>query len=335
MVLVDGSSGEIIVDPSDAELASVGHLEEEAVHSGGAGRTADGHPIALLANVATPDTVTAAARAGAEGIGLFRTEFCFLDRLEAPSIDEQIAAYRRVFDAFAGRKVTIRTLDAGSDKPLPFVTAPNEPNPALGVRGYRTSADHPEVLDAQLAAIEAAAAVSDAEVWVMAPMVATPEEAAEFASRCHEHNLSTVGVMVETPSAALMAGEILAHVDFISLGTNDLAQYTMAADRTLGAVARMNDPFQPAVLRMIRIACDGAAAAGKPVGLCGEAAADPALATVLVGLGVSSLSMTPRALGPVRSALAGVSLSRCRELAEQACGARTAEAARAVVLASR
>ena len=309
MVLVDGTTGDLIVDPDPEQRATAATTQQRTTVPD-AGRTADGHAVPLLANVASADTVAAALEAGAEGVGLFRTEFCFLGRTEAPSLEEQIAAYRPVFAGFSGNKVVIRTLDAGADKPLPFVTADDEPNPALGVRGYRTRVAHPELLDAQLDAIAAAAAAEHAEVQVMAPMIATVDEAAEFAALCHEHGIATVGVMIETPSAAIMAREILAEVDFVSLGTNDLTQYTLAADRTLGSLAALGDPWQPSVLRLIRSVCE--ASSGKPVGVCGEAAADPQLAVVLVGLGVSSLSMSPRSRGPVATALKAVTLGQCR-----------------------
>ncbi|MEO9014466.1 MAG: phosphoenolpyruvate--protein phosphotransferase [Terrimesophilobacter sp.] len=324
-VLVDGTTGEIVIDPTAEQLAAIAAAgERHPVLEPGS--TADGHSVPLLANIGSADAVAAALAEGAEGIGLFRTEFSFLGRTEAPTVPEQIAAYRKVFAAFAGKKVVVRTLDAGADKPLPFVTDQSEPNPALGVRGYRTAAGHPQVLADQLAAIAAAAAEEQARVQVMAPMIATAEEAAEFATLCHGHGIAVVGVMVEIPAAAIMAREIFAEVDFVSLGTNDLTQYTMAADRTLGALAALGDPWQPSVLRLIRMLRDGAG--DKPVGVCGEAAADPLLAVVLVGLGVTSLSMSPRSRGPVATALKAVTLNQCRRAAQAACAARTPTDAR-------
>jgi phosphotransferase system enzyme I (PtsI) len=284
--------------------------------------------VQLLANVASPASVAAAIEANAEGVGLFRTEFLFLDRAEAPSVEEQSNAYGTVFAAFAGRRVIVRTLDAGADKPLAFVTAAHEANPALGIRGYRTTWRRPELIDDQLRAIALAAGAHSAQVEVMAPMIDTPDEAADFAHRCAQHGLTSVGVMIETPAAAITAPEIFAFVDFVSLGTNDLAQYTMAADREVGDLALLNDPWQPAVLRMMRLAFEAGAEAGKPVSVCGEAAADPMLAAVLVGLGASSLSMSPRALGHVGELLGSVSIAECREAAINAVGARTGQAAR-------
>ena len=328
IVLVDGTLGILTINPSETQIAEARAQAGAVVAFDGSGTTSDGHRVQLLANVGSPASVDAALAAGAEGIGLFRTEFLFLDRAEAPSVDEQVAAYASVFESFSGRRVLIRTLDAGGDKPLAFVTTAGETNPALGVRGYRTTWRRPELLDDQLRAIALAAERTSAVVQVMAPMIDTPDEAADFAHRCAQHGLDSVGVMIETPAAAITAPEIFALVDFVSLGTNDLAQYTMAADREIGDLALLNDPWQPAVLRMMRLAFDAGAAAGKPVSVCGEAAADPMLAAVLVGLGASSLSMSPRALGHVGELLGGVSLDECRTASVAALGARNSQEAR-------
>jgi phosphotransferase system enzyme I (PtsI) len=192
--------------------------------------------------VGDPASARAAANAGAEGVGLFRTEFLFLDAAQEPAVAEQEAAYADVFGAFPRRKVVLRTLDAGADKPLAFLDQGEEPNPALGVRGLRVAFDRPEILDRQLAAAAAAAERTSAEVWVMAPMVALAAEAAWFTERVRRHGLRTAGVMVEVPAAALCAEEILEVADFASIGTNDVAQYTMAADRMAGPLAGLNDP---------------------------------------------------------------------------------------------
>jgi phosphotransferase system enzyme I (PtsI) len=333
VVLVDGSSGQVVTDPSDDEIAAV--REERARESvfDGTGATADGHRVALLANVGDPRDIDAAVEANAEGVGLFRTEFCFLERTEPPTVEEQVTAYRRVLTAFAGKKVVVRTLDAGADKPLPFLAATDEPNPALGVRGYRTTTRSPEIVDDQLAALAQAAQAEEADVWVMAPMIATPQEAEEFVARARSHDLPMAGVMVEVPSAAVCADDVLAHAQFASIGTNDLAQYALAADRTLGEVAVLNDPWQPALLRLIRMTCSAAGERDRPVGVCGEAAADPALACVLVGMGITSLSMTPRAIAAVAAALNRVSREDCARLAQIALRARGPEEARRAVRA--
>ncbi len=330
-VLVDGGAGSVVRDPDPDAVAAARHRDSARREFDGHGRTADGVPVQLMANVADPDGARAAAEAGAEGVGLFRTEFCFLGRAAEPSVAEQVNAYRRVLGAFPGKRVVVRTLDAGADKPLGFVTADDEPNPALGVRGLRTAGRHPDVLDRQLRAIAEAAAAEDAEVWVMAPMVATPGEARDFVAACAAHGLSQAGVMVEVPAAAIRSRSVFEHAAFGSLGTNDLIQYTMAADRVLGELAALSTPWQPAVLELVRATCEGAAAHDRPVGVCGEAASDPALAPVLVGLGVTSLSMTIRALGDVAAVLAATTSDECAELARLACDQPDAESARAAV----
>ena len=338
LVYLDGAAGTIIVNPGAPQVAAADAWAAAAASLAvfdGNGRTADGHLVPLLANVGGAADAVKAAEAGAQGVGLLRTEFCFLGRDTEPSIEEQVAAYRGVFDAFAGQKVVVRTLDAGADKPLPFLTDPSEPNPALGVRGYRTDLTSPGVLARQLSAIAAAADGSDAEVWVMAPMISTADEAGNFAALCAAAGLKTPGVMVEVPSAALMAENILNHVDFVSLGTNDLTQYVMAADRQLGSLSALNSPWQPAVLQLVRLTVAGSAAEGhnKSVGVCGEAAADPALAVVLIGLGVSTLSMTARSLSAVGTVLGSVTLERAQELAKLALAAPSATDGRAAVRA--
>lgn len=347
VVFVDGSAGTVSTEPADTEHAAVAVWKEKASLLDvfdGVGQLADGTLIPLLANVGGAKDAQEAAAANAQGVGLLRTEFCFLGNSTEPSHEDQVAAYKGVFEAFPGKKVVVRTLDAGADKPLPFLTDTTEPNPALGVRGYRTDLTTPGVLARQLAAIADAAGSTQAEVWVMAPMISTPAEATDFAALCTAAGLRVPGVMVEVPSAALTSRHILNHVEFASLGTNDLTQYAMAADRQLGPLAALNDPWQPAVLALIQATVEGAVeqakhsasletSAPKPVGVCGESAADPALAVVLVGLGVSSLSMTPRALAAVAAVLRTVSLAEAKVLAYRAVGASSAAEARELVRA--
>jgi phosphoenolpyruvate-protein phosphotransferase (PTS system enzyme I) len=344
VVLVDGANGEVVADPGDELIADAGRRREaqaeRRARSHGPGRTADGVSIPLLVNLGGPGDLAAAAGTDAEGVGLLRTEFLFLDRPTAPTFEEQRDAYRSVFEAFAGRRVVVRTLDVGADKPLAYLPQPEEPNPALGVRGLRLAKANPALLDDQLRAIAEAAAGSGADVWVMAPMVATVEEARAFAAAARAHGLPRVGVMIEVPSAALMASRILAEVDFASIGTNDLAQYTLAADRLAGELAELLDPWQPALLRLIAESAAAGAGSGsgsegsgskRPVGVCGEAASDPMLALVLVGLGITSLSMAPACIPDVRAALAERTLEECRALARAALDASSAVTARAAV----
>ncbi|AIY02120.1 phosphoenolpyruvate-protein phosphotransferase [Arthrobacter sp. PAMC 25486] len=347
LVFVDGSAGVVSTEPGDSERSAVAVWEEKSSLLSvfdGEGQLADGTLIPLLANVGGAKDAGEAAAANAQGVGLLRTEFCFLGNSTEPGHDDQVAAYKGVFDAFPGKKVVVRTLDAGADKPLPFLTDSTEPNPALGVRGYRTDLTTPGVLARQLAAIAAAAAAASAEVWVMAPMISTSAEAADFAALCTAAGLRIPGVMVEVPSAALTARHILDQVEFASLGTNDLTQYAMAADRQLGTLAGLNDPWQPAVLALVQATVEGAisqakhsvsleTSSPKPVGVCGESAADPALAVVLAGLGVSTLSMTPRALPAVAAVLRTVTLEQARALADRAVAAPSAAEARKLVRA--
>lgn len=328
-ILVNGATGHVVAGPTPQQRLAASASVTAVLLSRGPGRTQDGHPVSLLANIAGPGDARAALDADAEGVGLFRTEFAFLERSTAPSLDEQKNLYTKVLTQFAGKKVVARTLDAGADKPLPFLPMGAEENPALGMRGLRTRARFPELLETQLAALAAAAHDTGADLWVMAPMVATVEEAEQFAALTRSHGIQMPGAMIEIPSAALRAGDILSEVGFVSIGTNDLAQYTLAADRMLGAVAPLLDPWQPALLDLVSAAAS--AADGKPIGVCGEAAADPLLALVFAGFGVTSLSMAPPAIAFVRTALHGVTLEQCGELAAAARKSRTAQEARSAV----
>ena len=343
-VLVDGARGTVdtAADPerAAAEAERDGALRARAAEWSGPAALADGTAVQLLANVQDGAGARRAAEGAAEGVGLLRTELAFLERADEPSVEEQAGMYADVLRAFPGRKVVVRTLDAGSDKPVAFAGLPDEANPALGVRGIRVDSQGRGLLDRQLDAIAAAGAeAGSAEpTWVMAPMIATVSEARDFAERCRERGLRP-GIMVEVPSVAVCVDAFLPHVDFLSIGTNDLTQYVMAADRMSPDLAALTDPWQPAVLRLIaqvaaagRLGVDGRQV---PVGVCGEAAADPYLACVLVGLGVTSLSAAPAALPFVGAQLERVTLERCRELAElavRADGAREAKAAVVEVL---
>ncbi|GAA3036551.1 phosphoenolpyruvate--protein phosphotransferase [Streptosporangium longisporum] len=349
-VSVDGLRGEVETGIGEEAADGIQRRAEDARRrpsaSSGPGRTADGHPVALLLNIGSaadlgsPGAGHASAARGAgqvdaEGVGLFRTEFLFLDRREAPGHEEQVAAYAAVLRTAPGGHVVIRTLDAGTDKPLPFLGLAEETNPALGVRGLRVSRVRPEVLDAQLDAIAEAARTTGVEPWVMAPMVTTVGEAADFAGRARDRGIARVGAMVEVPAAALRAGRLLDELDFLSVGTNDLSQYAFAADRQHGELADLLDPWQAALLRLVADCAAAGREAGRPVGVCGEAAADPLLATVLAGLGVTSLSMSASAVPAVRESLAAHSLARCREHARIALDADDPAQARRLVAGDR
>ena len=321
-VIVNAAESTITTEPSDEQVAAAEAAKAKAAKAkelrGKPGATKDGYHIPLLANVGKPSDGKTALEYGAEGVGLFRSEFLFIGNAEPPSVEEQTKAYAELLAQFPGKKVVIRMLDAGADKPLPFLTPEDEPNPALGLRGLRTLRTHMNVLEGQLKALAAADAQTDADLWVMAPMVADAHEAAYFVKLGKSFGLKKVGVMAEVPSIALMADQVAKVADFVSIGTNDLTQYTLAADRTLGSVANYQTAWHPAVLRAIKLIADAGNAHGMPVGVCGEAAADPDLAVVLAGIGVNSLSMTPVALDDVRAELANWTLEEAQEKAAKA-----------------
>lgn len=327
---IDGDSGELVVEPDQAWLAAKEekrHARARISERSGPGRTSDGHPVMLLANIGNVADAELAGAADVEGVGLFRTEFLHLSASTAPSVADQSDEYIRVLRPFGQRPVTVRTLDAGADKPLAFADLGPEPNPALGRRGLRLMKEREDLLDDQLAALAMAAADTGALVKVMAPMVATTQEAAWFTQRVHAVGLPVAGVMIEVPAAALRAHHVLEVCDFASIGTNDLAQYTMAADRMVGELSDLLDPWQPAVLDVVAAACEGGRATGKPVGVCGESAGDPLMALVLTGLGVTSLSMSVQRVPMVRWALSQHSLNDCIQLAHTARTAHTANTA--------
>lgn len=326
-VIVDAENDVLVIAPTEAERADAEarRAEREARRAAPLtpGALADGTPVPLLANLGSADAAAGAVAAGAEGVGLFRTEFLFLDAATAPTVAEQEAEYTRLLQAFAGKKVVVRVLDAGADKPLAFLhgDGDHEDNPALGLRGIRALRAHEQILRDQLTALAAADAATNAELWVMAPMVATVEEAEYFTTLARELGIRTAGVMIEVPSAALLADRMLPATDFASIGTNDLTQYTLAADRLLGSVAALQSPWNPAVLRLISEVGAAGRALGKPVGICGEAAADPLLAVVLVGLGATSLSMSSAAIADVRASLLRFDAVQATAMADAALGA--------------
>lgn len=335
-LLLDGDAGVVNVDPSD-ELATEyerrAAAREQTARSARAAAaepavTRDGRRIEVVANIGSPDDVPGAIENGAEGVGLLRTEFLFLGRETMPSEDEQYAAYKSVAKALAGRSLILRTLDVGADKPLPYLSLRPEANPFLGVRGIRLALEQPEVLETQLRAVLRTAA--EYPLKVMFPMVATLDEyrqakdvladarvAVEQAGVPMPEELE-VGVMIEVPAAALSAEQFAPEVDFFSLGTNDLVQYTMAAERGNASVAALADGLNPSVLRLIRIVAEAAGEHGKLVGVCGELASVPEVVPVLVGLGVTELSANAPAIPAVKQAVRGVDAQEARELAEQA-----------------
>lgn len=337
VVAVDAAAGTIEVDPEPgiaAAFAERARVADQLAEDTSPGATADGVGVGLLANIGTAEDAERLGVDVVEGVGLFRTEVLFLGRATAPTREEQAAVYARVLTALGGHKVVVRTLDAGADKPLAFATQPDEENPALGIRGYRLVRTAPELLETQLAALGDAQESTGVEPWVMAPMIATAGEARDFAAAARRHGIRTVGVMVEVPAAALRADAILAEVDFVSMGTNDLAQYVMATDRLRGELSDLLNHWQPAVLDLVAATAAAGGRSGKPAGVCGESASDPVMAVVLTGLGVTSLSMAPAAVPMVRYAVAQHTRAQARAVADAALAADSADGARAAAVAA-
>jgi phosphoenolpyruvate-protein phosphotransferase len=341
-VIVDGGAGEVLVQPGEAAIREYKHrgaaLQEAgdlALQSAGKPAvTLDGAHFEVVANINSPQDVVDALKYGAEGVGLLRTEFLFLGRDSAPTEEEQSSVYRSVLETMGRRPVVIRTLDLGGDKPAPYLDMPPEVNPFLGVRGARLSFARPELFQTQLRAMLRAG--EGHNLKIMAPMISSLEEVhalraqideARSALRARGVQYSTdleVGIMVEVPSAALMADLLAPAVDFFSIGTNDLSQYTLAADRTNPGVASLADAFHPAVLRLIGMVAAAAHAHGKRLGLCGELAGDPLATPLLLGLGVDELSMSPRAIPAVKQAVRRYSLDQAQEIARRAVSLPTA-----------
>jgi phosphoenolpyruvate-protein phosphotransferase len=357
-VALDGEAGLVLIDPDATARAALGQRAEvlatrrahAAAARGRPGATADGGRVLLVANIGSPDDAARALEAGAEGVGLFRTEFLFMQRQAPPSEEEQVAAYRRAFEAFGPeRPVVVRLADIGGDKGIPYLGLPAEANPFLGVRAIRLAYRDPELLRTQLRAIWRAGGLARVVPHVMAPMVATLEDVDLLDALRDEARAAVVaaghpcaaamvtGIMVEIPAAALLAAELARRVAFFSIGTNDLTQYLMAADRGNAALGRFQDALHPAVLRAIAGVVAGADAAGIPVAVCGELAGDPAGALVLVGLGVDELSADAGSLDDVRVALAACTRDELTALARAALVAPSAAAVRdaAAILLAR
>jgi phosphoenolpyruvate-protein phosphotransferase len=341
-VLLDATAGYLEFDPDPARSAAAREamrrraaqsLRALAVSQAPA-VTRDGRTVEVAANVASPDDVREAVRHGADGVGLMRTELLFLERADEPSEGEQARTYQAVVDALNGRRAIIRTLDAGGDKPLPFLPLPTEENPALGLRGIRSARLRPQVLDRQLRALLAVVPISSCRI--LFPMVTDAAEIALLDARIDalraEMGISErpeVGVMVEVPSAAVLADQIASRVDFLSLGTNDLTQYALAMDRGNAELAARLDGLHPAVLRLIAQTVEGAARHGKWVGVCGALASDLQAVPVLVGLGVSELSVAPPIVPEVKARVRGLDHAACAREARELLGLTSASAVRA------
>ena len=288
--------------------------------SAGQARTRDGLAIEVAANIANAAEARDAVLNGADGVGLLRTEFLFIDRHDAPSEDEQRAACQDVLDALEGRTAIIRTLDAGGDKEVPYLALPAEDNPALGLRGIRTGFAMPAVLDAQLRALLQVKPLS--RLRILLPMVADVADLQRVRQRLDElaaelgvAERPQLGVMIEVPSAALLADQLAEHADFLSIGTNDLTQYTLAMDRCHPALAANLDALHPSLLRLIALTVHGAAKHGKWVGVCGALASDPQATPVLVGLGVTELSVSPSLVPEIKDTVRRLDSTACQQLA--------------------
>ena len=341
MVIVDGHIGKVLVNPDEnllveyrqrlqeekaktASLAQVGHLP---------GITLDGHSIEVAANIGTPGDMKKVLAVGADGVGLFRTEFLFLDKTSVPTEEEQFQSYRTVLMAAPDKKNVIRTLDAGGDKQLPFFGGLPEANPALGLRAIRLCMVYKDVFKTQLRALLRAGL--EGNLYIMFPMIATLDEllaakvllkevADELANEKIPYRSDVpVGIMIEVPSAAIIADILAEEVDFFSIGTNDLVQYTMAADRMNEHVASLSDYFQPPVIRLIANVTKAAQKSGKWVGMCGEMAGDPLATPLLVGLGLTELSMSARSVPVVKNLVRQLTVEQAKEWAEQILTLRT------------
>ncbi len=343
IMVIDGTSGEMVIEPSDSRLGEFGEraaalAREEQQNLAQARQPAvslDGIVIEVAANVGSAADSRAAATAGADSVGLVRTEFLFLDRAHPPECDEQAAEYLAIAEAAGGRRITIRTLDVGGDKPLSYLPMPAEDNPFLGQRGIRVSLDDRDLLTEQLAAVCRVARQTPTSV--MFPMVTTVAQvhaAREIldsaAGKAGMPEGLRVGMMVEVPAAALKIEAFLPYLDFVSIGTNDLTQYTLAAERGNAAVAALSDPLDPGVLALVKLVCD--AARGRiPVAVCGEAAADQAAIPVLLGLGVGELSVSPLSVPSVKAGVRTLDLADCAKLAAAALELDDAEHVRQLV----
>ena len=335
-VILNGSDGTLTINPDAAAVAQAqaqqqswqAAMSRAAATAGEPAITQDDHRVEVVANIGGLKDAQKAATAGAEGVGLLRTEFLFLERTEAPTELEQFEVYRDVVQALNGQPVIVRTLDIGGDKPLPYISVPPEANPFLGERGIRLCLNRPELLRQQLRAILRAAAFGP--LRIMFPMVADLSEwraaramVAEIQAELGAPDVE-VGIMIEVPSAALMADVFAQEVDFFSIGTNDLTQYTLAMDRMHPSLAGKSDGLHPAVLRLIARTVEAAHAHGKWVGVCGELGADPQAVPILVGLGVDELSVSVPSIPSVKAQIRGLTLTAAQTTAQEALACGTA-----------
>ena len=340
-VVLDAANGRLELAPSEARHAEVHQIREtqklrrqqQQAQAQQAASTRDGVTIEIAANVASSSEAQLAFANGADGVGLLRTEFLFVDRRTAPDEQEQRQAYQAVLDAMGDKSVIIRTIDVGGDKQLDYLPLPVEANPVLGLRGIRLAQVRPEVLDQQLRALLQVSPL--ARCRILLPMVSEVDELLQIRQRldelCVELELTQrpeLGVMIEVPAAALMAEQLARHADFLSIGTNDLSQYTLAMDRDHAGLAARVDALHPALLRLIAQTCSGAAKHGRWVGVCGALASDPLATPVLIGLGVSELSVSPPQIGEIKDRVRHLDAAQCRQLSQALLDLSSAKAVR-------
>jgi len=348
MVIVDGIEGTVILNPDAPTVEKFQGAREKFLMvqkernalRGLPAVTVDGHQVALLANIGSPEEAPLVINFDADGVGLLRSEFSFMERTNPPTAEELFKAYRLVAEQMHGKKVVVRTLDIGGDKPLPYFPMPDEENPFLGCRGVRVSLARPELFKVQLEGILRASAFGNLEIMV--PMVSTLQEVRqtralfeEVKEELRQHSVPfkdnvKLGIMVETPSAAVIADLLAKEVDFFSIGTNDLTQYVLAADRTSDNVAYLFDGLDPAVLRLVKNVIDSGHREGIKVAMCGELAADPVAAPILLGLGLDEFSMYPAGIPVIKKVLRSLSFNEASQMATEALSKPTAKEIRTI-----
>lgn len=343
-VILDGNEGILWVDPTPEEIERADNARKNwAMRQENAlsmahlpAMTQDGHVIEVAANIGNIEDAKHAIAFGADGVGLFRTEFLYLNRQQMPLLEEQIEVYKQIFGILGRRPVVVRTLDIGGDKAVDYLGIKNEPNPFLGWRAIRMIDERPDILRDQFSALLQAGIETD--LRIMVPMVSSIEEvehARQLLDQARDNLIRSgvpfadafqFGIMVEIPSAALLAESLADYVDFFSIGTNDLTQYALAVDRTNERVAHLASPFHPVVIQLIAITIQGAHAKGKWVGLCGEMAGDPLATPLLIGLGLDEFSMAPASIPLIKQNIRQLSANQCREIANHALDLKTTEA---------
>ncbi|MBF7017427.1 phosphoenolpyruvate--protein phosphotransferase [Staphylococcus durrellii] len=349
MIVVDGLTGEVIVNPSEDEVIAYQNKRERFFEDkkdlqklrDDESMTLDGHHVELAANIGTPNDIKGVLENGAEGIGLYRTEFLYMGRDQLPTEDEQFEAYKEVIESMEGKRVVVRTLDVGGDKELPYLNLPDEMNPFLGYRAIRLCLDQPDIFRPQLRALLRASAYG--KLNIMFPMVATIQEFRDAKALLEEERANLkqegvevsddieLGIMVEIPSTAALADVFAKEVDFFSIGTNDLIQYTMAADRMSERVSYLYQPYNPAILRLVKQVIEASHKEGKWTGMCGEMAGDEIAIPLLLGLGLDEFSMSATSILKARRQIKELSQSEMQELANRAINAATSEEVQTLV----